>query len=174
VQGTSYDGSASTQFAKLDTVGWGFLASLEGGYPFALGSSFVLEPQVQIAWQKVSFGQRNDGLGEVALGDTTGETGRLGLRGKWTIVTRGSQVWQPYVRVNAWKDWGAQANTVYSGTSTVPLLTSATRLQFGGGVTGRLNANSAVYASADYQLAVGDTNIRRDGFRGTVGFRYTW
>jgi outer membrane autotransporter protein len=174
VQGTSYDGSAGTQFAKLDTVGWGFLASLEGGYPFALGSSFVLEPQVQIAWQKVSFGQRNDGLGQVALGDTSGETGRLGLRGKWTIETRGSQVWQPYVRVNAWKDWGAQANTVYSGASTVPLVTSATRLQFGGGVTGKLNANSAVYASADYQLAVGDTTIRRDGFRGTVGFRYTW
>jgi outer membrane autotransporter protein len=58
----------------------------------------------------------------------------------------------------------------------VPLLTSATRLQFGGGVTGKLNANSAVYASADYQLAVGNsnTNIRRDGFRGTLGFRYTW
>jgi outer membrane autotransporter protein len=160
------------------------MASLEGGYPFALGSSFVLEPQVQIAWQKVSFGQRNDGLGQVALGDTNGETGRVGLRGKWTIETRGSQVWQPYVRVNAWKDWGAQANTVYSGTSTVhesgastvPLETRATRLQFGGGVTGKLNANSAVYASADYQMAVGNsnTNIRRDGFRGTVGFRYTW
>ena len=104
-------------------------------------------------WQKVGFAQRNDGLAEVALGHTKGETGRLGLRGKWTIQTRGSQVWQPYVRVNAWKDWGAQANTVYSGASTVPLLTSATRLQFGGGVAGKLNANSAVYASAD--LSVG-------------------
>jgi outer membrane autotransporter protein len=162
-------------------VGWGFIASLESGYPFALGSNFVLEPQVQIAWQKTSFGQRSDGLGQVALGDTSGETGRLGLRGKWTI-TRGSQVWQPYVRANAWKDWGAQANTVYSGASfvhasgasTVPLLTSATRLQFGGGVTGRLNDNSSIYASADYQFNVGNSNIRRDGFRGTVGFRYTW
>jgi outer membrane autotransporter protein len=98
----------------------------------------------------------------------------VGLRGKWTIETRGSQLWQPYVRVNVWKDCEGQANTVYSGTSTVPLLTKATRLQFGGGVTGRLSANSAVYASADYQFEVGDTNIRRDGFRGTVGFRYTW
>jgi outer membrane autotransporter protein len=139
-----------------------------------LGSNFVLEPQVQIVWQKVSFGERNDGLGQVALGDTTGTTGRVGLRGKWTIVTRGSQVWQPYVRANAWKDWNAQANTVFAGASTVPLLTSATRLQFGGGVTGKLNDNSSVYASADYQLAVDNTNIRRDGFRGTVGFRYTW
>ncbi len=58
-------------------------------------------------WQKVSFGQRNDGLGDVALGDTTGTTGRIGLRTKWTIVTAGGQVWQPYLRANLWEDWGA-------------------------------------------------------------------
>ena len=56
----------------------------------------------------------------------------------------------------------------------MPLETRATVPQAGGGLTGKLSANSAVYANADYQLAVGDTNIRRDGFRGTVGFRYTW
>ena len=89
-------------------------------------------------------------------------------------MTRGSQVWQPYVRANVWKGWEGQANTVFSGTSTVPLLTRATTVQAGGGLTGKLNANSSFYASADYQLAVGDANIRRDGFRGTVGFRYTW
>ena len=48
LQGTWYGGSASTQFASLDTHGTGFIASLEGGVPFALpqfGSGFVLEPQ---------------------------------------------------------------------------------------------------------------------------------
>ena len=79
LQGTAYGGTASTQFARLDTDGWGFLASLEGGFPFAFpqwGPGFVIEPQGQIAWQKVSFEQRNDGLGEVALGE-----GRLGGSG---------------------------------------------------------------------------------------------
>ncbi|MGC2786835.1 MAG: autotransporter outer membrane beta-barrel domain-containing protein [Roseiarcus sp.] len=125
LQETSYAGSASTQFARLNTGGWGFIASLEGGVPFAfpqLGSSFVLEPQGQILWQKVSFRQDYDGLGDVALGDTTGPSGRIGLRGKWTVVTVGDQVWQPYVRANLWRDWGAEANTVYSGTDIVPLL----------------------------------------------------
>ena len=53
---THYDGSASTEFAKLDTTGTGFVGSLEGGYPIslpALGSGFVLEPQAQIVWQHV-------------------------------------------------------------------------------------------------------------------------
>ena len=84
LQGTWYGGSASTQFARLDTNGTGFIASLEGGYPFAwpqLGPGFVIEPQGQILWQKVSFGHDYDGLGDVALGDTTGPSGRIGLRG---------------------------------------------------------------------------------------------
>ena len=88
LQGTWYYGSASTQFARLNTDGTGFIASLEGGYPFAwpqLGPGFVIEPQGQILWQKVSFRHDYDGLGDVALGDTTGPSGRIGLRTKWTI-----------------------------------------------------------------------------------------
>ena len=53
LQGTWYYGSASTQFAKLNTDGTGFIASLEGGYPFSwrqLGPGFVIEPQGQILW----------------------------------------------------------------------------------------------------------------------------
>ena len=179
LQGTSYSGSASTQFARLDTNGWGFIASLEGGYPFAwpqLGPGFVIEPQGQILWQKVSFGQRNDGLGEVALGDTTGPSGRIGLRTKWTIVTAGGQVWQPYLSANLWRDWGAEANAVYSGTDIVPLASQTTMLELGGGITAKINANVSLFANADYEFAVGNTNGDRDAnsVRGTLGARYTW
>src|SRR5580704_12637071 len=144
LQGTWYGGSASTQFARLDTDGTGFIASLEGGYPFSwpqLGPGFVIEPQGQILWQKVSFRHDYDGLGDVALGDTTGPSGRIGLRTKWTIVTAGGQVWQPYLRGNLWEDWGAEANTTYSGTDVVPLLARGTLLELGGGLTAKLNAN---------------------------------
>jgi outer membrane autotransporter protein len=178
LQGTSYSGSASTQDARLNTDGWGFIASLEGGVPFALpqlGPGFVLEPQGQILWQKVSFAHDYDGFGDVALGDTTGPSGRIGLRGKWTIVTAGDQVWQPYVRANLWRDWGAEANTVYSGTDVVPLLSQATLLELGGGVTGRINANVSVFANVDYQFAVGaGENEKRNGVRGALGARHTW
>ena len=38
-----------------------------------------------------------------------------------------------------------------------------------------MNANVSLYANADYQLAVGDTDGgRRDGIRGAAGVRYTW
>jgi outer membrane autotransporter protein len=57
----------------------------------------------------------------------------------------------------------------------VPLLEQATRLQLGGGVSVRMNANFSFYANADYQFAVSDTDGgRRDGIRGAAGVRYTW
>ena len=178
LQGTWYYGSASTQFARLNTDGTGFIASLEGGYPFAwpqLGPGFVIEPQGQILWQKVSFRHDYDGLGDVALGDTTGPSGRIGLRTKWTIATAGGQVWQPYLRANLWRDWGADANTVYSGTDLVPLASQTTMLELGGGLTGRINANVSVFANVDYEFAVGAAeNEKRNGVRGAFGARYTW
>ena len=178
LQGTWYYGSASTQFARLNTDGTGFIASLEGGYPFSwpqLGPGFVIEPQGQILWQKVSFRHDYDGLGDVALGDTTGPSGRIGLRTKWTIATAGGQVWQPYLRANLWRDWGAEANAVYSGTDIVPLVSQITMLELGGGLTGRINANVSVFANVDYEFAVGAAeNEKRNGVRGAFGAKYTW
>jgi outer membrane autotransporter protein len=107
LQGTSYTGHASTSISSLPTVGRGFLASLEGGYPIPLGfwPSLVLEPQGQIIWQHVDFHHDYDGIGTIGLGSTSGWTGRLGLLARSTIVTGGGQVWQPYVRANLWQDW---------------------------------------------------------------------
>ena len=177
-QVTHYEGAASTQFARLATTGFGFVSSLEGGYPVRLprfGPGFVLEPQAQIVWQQVSFDDANDGLGEVALGTTSGASGRIGLRGRWTIVSGSGQVWQPYVRANLWRDWGAQATTTFSGADLVPLLEHATRLQLGGGLSARMNTNVSFYANADYQFSVGDSDEgRRNGIRGAAGVRYTW
>jgi hypothetical protein len=42
-------------------------------------------------------------------------------------------VWQPYLRANLWRDWGADANAVYSGTDIVPLESQITMLELGGG-----------------------------------------
>jgi outer membrane autotransporter protein len=38
-----------------------------------------------------------------------------------------------------------------------------------------MNANVSLYANADYQFAVANTDGgRRDGVRGAAGVRYTW
>ena len=177
VQGTLYTGTAATQFAQLPTNGFGFISSLEAGYPVALplGPRFVLEPQAQIIWQQVTLNQANDGLGSVALGTTSGATGRVGMRGMWTIVSDSGQVWQPYVRANLWHDWSAEATTTF-GIDQVPLLEAATRLELAGGITAKLNAGLSLYAQGGYQFAVldGNDNTVRNGVKGDFGVRYTW
>jgi outer membrane autotransporter protein len=174
LQGTYYNGNAITQFANLPINGSGFISSLEGGYPIPvpLGPRFVLEPQAQIIWQQVSFNQANDGLGPVGLGTTSGPTGRVGLRGMWTIDGYNGQVWQPYGRVNLWRDWGAEATTMF-GIDPVPLFEESTRLEFAGGVTALLGRGVSLYTQAGYQFALDNTFIR-NGIQGDIGLRYVW
>jgi hypothetical protein len=69
---------------------------------------------------------------------------------------------------------GAEANTVYSGTDVAPLTNQATMLEFGGGLTGRINASVSLFANVDYEFAVGSGIEKRNGVRGAFGARYTW
>lgn len=56
----------------------------------------------------------------------------------------------------------------------MPLLEHATRLEFAGGVTLKLEPNLSFYAQAGYQFAIGQSNARRDGVKGDIGLRYIW
>jgi outer membrane autotransporter protein len=93
----------------------------------------------------------------------------------WTINGEDGQVWQPYVRANLWRDWDAQAATIFGG-DTVLLDEQATRLELAGGVTARLNDRLSLYGQAGYQFAVDQTNSGyiRDGIKADVGLRYNW
>ena len=140
-----------------------------------MGPNFILEPQAQFIWQQTDFDQKNDGIGTIGLGSTSGTTGRLGVRGQWTILDDSGGVWQPYGRFNAWHDWGGAADTQYSGAGvSVPLLEHATRLEFAGGLTYKLNTNLSFYAQTGYEFAISPKDARRDGVRGDIGLRYTW
>jgi len=179
LQGTVYRGTASTQFAQLVANGLGFISSLEAGFPIPLpffGPGFVLEPQAQIIWQYVTFDQKDDDFGPVDLGSTSGLTGRVGLRGRWTIMDHNGIAWQPYAGANLWQDWGAEATAVYSGIHLVPVVERGTRLEYLGGLTARLTNRLSFYAEASYQTLVGETSdgIWRRALKGDVGLRYTW
>ncbi|WP_245623866.1 autotransporter family protein [Paraburkholderia nodosa] len=177
LQGTWYDGDATTQYARLPLSGSGFATSLEAGYPFRLplGPGFVLEPQAQIIWQHVGLNEEADGLGAVDPGSTSGVTGRIGLRGQWTIERANGEVWQPYVRTNIWRDWGAQATTVYSGVDQVPLRQQFTRMDVAAGVSAKLNTRMSLYGQFGYQFSISSSATgSQKGVWGDVGLRYAW
>ncbi|MBR0828151.1 autotransporter outer membrane beta-barrel domain-containing protein [Bradyrhizobium manausense] len=177
LQGTLYRGSATTEFAQLPTKGSGIIASLEAGYPIPLplGPRFVIEPQAQLIWQRVSFADANDGLGLVAPGSTSGPTGRLGVRGRWTIEASNGIVWQPYAGINYWKTWSTLSATTFSGTDEALLVENAERVDAFAGVTSRLNSQLSLYAQGGYQFTLRQ-NIAgsRPGAQGNIGLRYNW
>jgi outer membrane autotransporter protein len=177
LQGTYYDGDATTQYARLPISGSGIATSLETGYPFPLplGPGFVLEPQAQIIWQHVGLSEDNDGLGAVDPGSTSGAIGRVGVRGRWSIERANGQVWQPYVRANLWRDWGARATTTYSGAQQVPLAQQFTRMDFAAGVTAKLDTRMSVYGQFGYQFSINSSaSGSQKGVWGDIGVRCTW
>src|SRR5262249_55621757 len=144
LQGTFYSGTTQAIFQNLgvatsmSTGGTGFVASLERGHPLrlAFGPGFVLEPQGHLIFQHVGFGARTDELTSVDLGTTSGTTGRLGLRGQWSIADSGGRIWEPYLRGSIWRNWGANAETLFSHIAVpVPLVEQATSLEFAAGLT---------------------------------------
>ncbi|MCP3720534.1 autotransporter outer membrane beta-barrel domain-containing protein [Paraburkholderia sp. CNPSo 3281] len=177
LQGTYYDGDATTQYARLPVSGSGIVTSLEAGYPFhlPLGPNFVLEPQLQIIWQHVGLDDADDGLGPVDPGSTSGVTGRLGVRGQWTIERANGQVWQPYLRANIWRDWGAHATTVYAGADQVPLAHQVTRMDVAAGVSAKLDTRWSLYGQFGYQFSINSSSTgSQKGVWGDVGCRYAW
>jgi outer membrane autotransporter protein len=177
LQGTSYDGHASTQFALIPVSGSAIATSLEAGYPvpLPLGPGFVLESQVQLIWQHVSLNEARDGQGSVDLGSTSGTTGRVGVRGQWSIERANGQLWQPYARTNLWRDWGAQVTTVFDGVNQVPLSQQMTRMDVAAGFTARVDTRMNVYGQFGYQFSINSSaSGSHNGVWGDIGLRYTW
>nr|WP_284691567.1 autotransporter outer membrane beta-barrel domain-containing protein [Pinirhizobacter soli] len=181
-QASTYRGSASTSVTRLNLPGTGFIASLEFGYPIAmprLGESFVLEPQLQAIYQYVNFGPRNDGLGQVTIGSTHGNTGRAGLRGKWQLTGHNGQLWMPYIGLDVRRDWGARSTTEFGASSgeasALPMVPQATRASLGGGLTAQLSPRLSLYGAAGYEHELGNgDNVQRRGFDAHIGLRYAW
>ena len=62
---------------------------------------------------------------------------------QWTSVAA-------VTRANLWRDWGAQATMVYSGSDQVPLKQQFTRLDFAAGVTAKVGARLNLYGQFGY------------------------
>jgi outer membrane autotransporter protein len=179
VQGSWYDRikANSVLGESLKTDGWGLTTSLEAGYPVALGSGWAIEPQAQVIYQRVSIDDGADNFGRVNYDDTNAVYGRLGARltKGWTMDDgRSLTVWG---RANLWHTFGADAKTTFTnlaGNYPVTLNTDlgGTWAQFGLGVSGQVTKSTSVFASGDYNLALGEANGH--SISGRLGLKVVW
>lgn len=146
-------------------------ASLEAGYPLTLGDNVVLQPQVQLIWQRSSLDDFDDGISAVRFRRDNAVTGRLGARLEGTI-NAGGGVWKPYLKANLWHTFSG-SNAIYFGpTDQITNRRNASALEVSVGVVGQVNKVLAVYGGLAYTGAIGNTE--QTGVQGQLGLRLRW
>lgn len=176
-QGTIFDNvKGTTGSYQMKTRGWAFTASLESGYPFALGSGWTIEPQAQLIYQHLSLDDSHDRAGRVIYGDTDTFYARIGTRvtKEWTLANgRKLTTW---ARANLWHTFGDKGKTsfptVAGGSGTMKTSLGGTWGQIGIGISGQVSANMRVFASGDYNMAL--DKGRGHGLSGRLGVKYIW
>ncbi|TCV92902.1 outer membrane autotransporter protein [Luteibacter rhizovicinus] len=144
-------------------------ASVEAGYPFAIGNGWTLEPQVQARWQSVRLRAFDDKDG-VAVDETSASqtTHRIGIR----AGRMSDPVFAPYLRADLLHTVGRrQSLTAGDGTTdyAFELGRPGTQYRVGAGGTYRFATDWSVYGEGDYQGSIGSTGFR--GFSATLGVR---
>ncbi|MEN3931720.1 autotransporter outer membrane beta-barrel domain-containing protein [Microvirga sp. W0021] len=181
VQGTWYQASTSSiggQRSKPD--GSGIIASLEGGYSFDLGNGLTLEPQVQLAYQNLSFDNVRDAYGSFRFSDEESLRGRIGLRlaKTWNAsADKTPRLITTWVRANVWHEFMGDSTTavfrrdgVYSTSVTSSL--SGTWAEIGAGVSGQVSDNVSLFATGAYNRSL--DNKGREAWNGRLGLTVKW
>ena len=179
LQGTRYDQAeaGSVLGETLDTSGWGIAASLEGGYPFALGSGWTLEPQAQLVYQHVTLDDGADRFGQISYDDTDALYGRLGGRLARNWTTAANRRMTGWVSANVWSSFGTQADTNFAGLSGANPTTFGADLggtwgSFGLGLSAEVAENVRLFASGDYNVGFSGGDSWSVG--GRLGMKVVW
>ncbi|UVE18434.1 autotransporter outer membrane beta-barrel domain-containing protein [Pseudomonas sp. LS44] len=162
--------SRSERGRQADLDGRLFSASLEAGYPIALGANLSLEPQAQVVGQRLSMDNSTDAIASLRFEDQEQVSGRLGVRLQGQLVN-GEQRWQPYLQADVWHDF-AQTATLHVASTPISTDLQGSSLNLGAGLNGQLSANFGVYLGVENSRNL-DSNAR-DGWAGNLGARLAW
>lgn len=182
---TVWQGTWSKYSAKSDDglalhhSGFGWAASLEGGYPFH-DDTQVWEPQAQVIYQRFNDGTAGDAAASVRFSDITSLVGRLGLRwaDTWTLeppAQGAPRLFTGWLRFNVWKEFKGRPITSFSSDDGfVPFdgNIKGSWWQLNGGMTWELDKNTSFYANLGYQKGFGSRGFH--AWDAKAGFRWNW
>ena len=153
VMASLFGGTAtSTRGVGIGIGGLGLTASLEAGLPIALEGGWRLEPQGQIIWQSLALDSGRDGFSDVRFADSSGVTGRLGLRlERETALENGSVT--PAVFANLWQDFGTTETML--DADSLRATRDGTALELGAGFAAELGNGISIFGNASYTFGLG-------------------
>ena len=179
LQGTWYEDMTMTGRRGLrdgETNGFGFAASLEGGYPFQLGGGWQLEPQAQLVYQALDIDDFNDGASDVSYSDTDLLAGRIGARvtQEWDVGGDAKRKFTFWGRADLWYEFLDDPTTEFSSAvGFIPFTADAgdSWATLGIGAALQVADNTSVYGNVNYDVAFdGDA----DAWEGKLGVKIQW
>ena len=158
--------------------GFGVALSSEVGHPFALGKekmnngdSWIIEPQAQLIYQYLGLSRFNDELRSVHQDKQHGLRGRVGARLAYNDLTAREKVRTLYFTANLWHDFRNTAGSNI-GADNINEKFAKTWGEFGVGTQLATSANSHIYADVRYEHSL--SGAKRQGYKGSVGIKYSW
>jgi len=178
IQGADYRSSLRTADtgAGATTKGHGWLASLEVGKPFDLGSSWQLEPQAQIIYRKLNLDDTTLSLAKVKNDADDDWTLRLGARVKGSYSIGGT-VLQPFARVNLYKASNTTDVASFSapaGTTDIRAKGGYTSTEFAVGAMLQLTKSTSLYGDVGKLWANSGDGRVKTGAQGSIGLKVLW
>ncbi len=173
VMGSWGETEVSSDQGRTNSDTTAFTASIEAGYPIALGGSLTLEPQAQLVAQHTDFDpvRAPDGYNYATYDAASSVSGRLGLRLQGRFDA-GSVAVVPYAVASLWHD--------FSGKDNLTLLSTDVSNKFGGtnletriGLAVQVSQNAMLHADVGYLTDVSGNDEQRST-RGTIGARFSW
>jgi outer membrane autotransporter protein len=180
-QATWYDAEAQSSrwgLPPLRSKGPGYAVSLEGGYPYALGRGWSLEPQAQIDYSWLNLDSASDPGASVHFDKTDSLVGRISgrLSRQWD---HGDDAQAPlqsagWTRLSIRREFRGNPTTSFSSaTGDIPF-----RADMGGtwwelelGMTREVMRNAFVFGNVGYSEGFDDD---RHSWEGKVGIRVNW
>lgn len=161
----------STYGIQGDSRGTILTASLEAGYPIALGKHWRLEPQAQLILQHQNSERFNDLYASIAYDNANVLTGRIGARLVGDLDWNGVPV-KPFILANLWHEFGNGSDVVTFNAYPIRSERNSTAIELGGGMSAQVTQNFALYAKASYTTELDGMELRSVG--GKLGLRVTW
>ncbi|MHB9307611.1 autotransporter family protein [Fusobacterium polymorphum] len=141
-----------------------FGLSVETGKSYKLGTNWAIQPQVQLVYQYLKLKDFKDDVREVHYGNDSALRARAGIKALYNDKF--------YTVANVWNDFNnkTEANI---GLDKVEEKYSSTWGEIGLGVQIPITNNAYVYSDLKYERSF-KSKPKHNGYRGTVGFKYTF
>ena len=164
--------------SKAKNHSLGVALSGEVGRPFVLskektnnGDSWIIEPQAQLIYQYLGLNSFTDDMRSVHQDKQHNLRSRIGVRFAYNNLTDHEKVRTLYFTTNVWHNFrNTSASNI--GEDNVTEKLAKTWGEVGWGAQFATSSNTHIYADARYEQSLSGT--KHQGYKGSIGIKYSW